>query len=114
MIFNVNHQITQQLLLQFALTLLKYYICCSLLHPTNPLRHQLQLAKLNNQPNELNADNQSTIQKVTKALCNKMDSSMKLQLLAHCADSVDSSQELTTQSKYGSVILEMNAFLDRN
>jgi hypothetical protein len=57
MIFYINHQITQQLLLQFALMLLQYYIYCSLLHPTNPLCHQLRLAKLNNQPNELNANN---------------------------------------------------------
>ena len=35
---------------------------------------------------------------------------MRLQLLAHCADSMDSSQELTIQSKHGCVILEMNAF----
>ena len=89
MIFNVNHQTTQQLLLQFAVMLLQYSNCCSLLQPSNPLHNQLQLIKLNDQPNEWIANNQSTIQKVTKALCNEVDSSMRLQQESHCADSMD-------------------------
>ena len=35
---------------------------------------------------------------------------MQLQQESHYVDSVDLSQELTTQSKYGSVIFEMEAF----
>ena len=35
---------------------------------------------------------------------------MQLQQESYCVDSVDLSQELTTQSKYGSVIFEMEAF----
>ena len=35
---------------------------------------------------------------------------MKLQQESHCADSMDLSQELTIQSKHGSVIFETEAF----